>query len=73
MESTSEQVTWIGESLLATDRVFDPAESREALLRVTPEDVRRLAAETLRRRNLAVAAIGPGLRPDEILEQLSLP
>jgi len=73
MESTTEQMTWIGESLLATNHIFDPATSRESMRRVTASDVQRIASETLRRRNLAIAAIGPSLREGEILEQLSLP
>ncbi len=73
MESTSEQMTWVGESLLAANRIFEPAATREAFHRVTPEDIQRVAASTLRRQNLAIAAIGPALREEEILEQLSLP
>lgn len=73
LESTTQQMMWAGESLLATHTVVDPSEICEHLRKVTPGDVQRIAAQILTRRNLNVAAISPRHTPGEILDALPLP
>ncbi len=62
LESTSNQMTWAGESLMSFGRIIDPAEAEKNFLAVTPEQVRALAAEILKPSRLGVAICGP--KPD---------
>ena len=62
LESTSNQMTWMGESLLSYGKVIDPHEVEERLLAVTPEDVRAVAEFCLQPKRLGVAVAGP--KPD---------
>ena len=62
LESTSNQMTWMGESLLSYGKVIEPHEVEERLLAVTPEDVRAVAEFCLQPKRLAVAVAGP--KPD---------
>ena len=62
LESTSNQMTWMGESLLSFGRVIDPHEVEERLLAVTPEEVRAVAEFCLQPKRLGVAVAGP--KPD---------
>ncbi len=59
LESTSNQMTWIGESLLSFGKVIDPHEVEERLLAVTPEEVRAVAEFCLKPKRLGVAVAGP--------------
>ena len=59
LESTSNQMMWMGESLLGYGKVLDPSEVECRLLAVTPEDVRAVAQDCLQRSRLAVAVVGP--------------
>jgi len=62
LESTSNQMTWMGESLLSYGRVIDPKEVEAKLLAVTPEEVRAVAEFCLQPARLGVAVAGP--KPD---------
>ena len=62
LESTSNQMTWIGESLLSFGKVIDPHEVEERLLAVTPEEVRAVAEFCLQPKRLGIAVAGP--KPD---------
>jgi len=63
LESTSSQMTWMGESLLSFGRVISPEEVEEHLLAVTAEEVRAVAETCLKLSRLGVAVAGPA--PDE--------
>ena len=63
LESTSNQIMWMGESLLGYGKVMDPAEVERRLLAVTPEAVRSVAEFCLQRARLALTVVGPS--PDE--------
>lgn len=63
LESTSNQMTWAGESLMSFGRIVDPAEAEKHFLAVTPAQVRAVAAEILQPSRLGVALCGPA--PDE--------
>ncbi len=59
LESTTNQMMWAGESILGYKRVLDPAEVREAFLKVDAESIRQLAAETFQSQNAGIAVVGP--------------
>ena len=59
LESTSNQMTWMGESLLSFGKVIDPHEVEQRLLAVTPEEVRTVAEFCLQPSRLGVAVAGP--------------
>ena len=63
LESTSNQMTWMGESILSYGKVLPPEEAERRLLAVTPEEVRAVAKVCLQRSRLAMAIVGPV--PDE--------
>ena len=59
LESTSNQIMWMGESLLGYNRVLCPVETERKLLAVTPADIQRVACHCLNRARLGVAIVGP--------------
>ena len=59
LESTSNQIMWMGESLLGYGKVLDPAEIERKILAVTPQDIQRVACHCLNRVRLGVAIVGP--------------
>ena len=59
LESTSNQIMWMGESLLGYNRILCPAEMERKLLAVTPADIQRVACHCLNRARLSVAIVGP--------------
>ena len=59
MESTTNQMMWLGESLLGHDRIVAPAEVEKAILEVTPAAVRAAARTSLRDGFRALVAVGP--------------
>jgi len=66
LESTSNQMTWMGESLLSFGKVINPKEVEERLLAVTPEDVRAVAETCLQPSRLGVAVAGPSPDAEKI-------
>lgn len=63
LESTSNQMTWMGESLLSYGKIVDPHEVEKRLLAVTPQEVRSVAEFCLKPSRLGVAIVSP--EPDE--------
>jgi predicted Zn-dependent peptidase len=59
LESTSNQIMWMGESLLGYGKVLDPTEIERKILAVTPQDIQRVACYCLNRVRLGVAIVGP--------------
>ncbi|MEP6671980.1 MAG: pitrilysin family protein [Chthoniobacter sp.] len=59
LESTSNQIMWMGESLLGYGKVLDPSEVERKILAVTPQDIQRVACHCLNRVRLGVAIVGP--------------
>ena len=59
LESTSNQMMWLGESLLGYGRIMDPAIAESAFMSVTVADLQRAARETLREGFRALVAVGP--------------
>ncbi len=59
LESTSNQIMWMGESLLGYGKILDPTEIERKILAVTPADIQRVACHCLNRVRLGVAVVGP--------------
>jgi predicted Zn-dependent peptidase len=59
LESTSNQIMWMGESILGYRKVLDPEDVERRLMAVTPEDVRAVAEFCLQRCRLGMAVAGP--------------
>jgi predicted Zn-dependent peptidase len=59
LESTTNQIMWMGESLLGYGRILDPAEVERAIHSVTAEDIQAVACHCLCRGRLGVAVVGP--------------
>lgn len=66
LESTSNQVMWMGENLLAYGRIHDPAEIEQKILGVTPQEVQQVACHCLSRAKLGLALVGPMKDPTAI-------
>jgi predicted Zn-dependent peptidase len=59
LESTSNQIMWMGESLLGYGKVLDPSEIERRILNVTPQEIQHVACHCLNRARLGVAVVGP--------------
>ena len=59
LESTSNQMMWMGESLLGYRKILDPGEIEEKMMAVTPEAIQAVACHCFDRKKLGVAVIGP--------------
>jgi predicted Zn-dependent peptidase len=59
LESTTNQIMWMGESLLAYDHVVDPKEVQEKLKAVTPESVQHVAQFCFSSTKMGLALVGP--------------
>ena len=59
LESTSNQIMWMGESILGYGKVLDPCEIERRIMSVTPEDIQRCACYCLNRVKLGLAIVGP--------------
>jgi predicted Zn-dependent peptidase len=59
LESTSNQIMWMGESLLGYGKILDPGEVERKIMNVTPQDIQRVACHCLNRVRLGVAVVGP--------------
>jgi predicted Zn-dependent peptidase len=66
LESTTNQMMWMGESLLGYRHVLDPGEIERRIIAVTADDVQRCACYCLNRGRLGVALVGPQKEAGEI-------
>lgn len=66
LESTTNQMMWMGESLLAYGKVVDPAEVERQLCAVTPQEIAEVARHCLVRSRLCVSLVGSGLDADTV-------
>lgn len=71
LESTTNQIMWMGESILGYGKVLDPNEVEKLVRAVTPDDVRAVACHCLNRARLALAIVGPMKDAEEIKGWLS--
>jgi predicted Zn-dependent peptidase len=61
LESTSNQMMWMGESMIGMDRILNPAEVEHALRAVTVDEVCRMAEELFRPGCVEAVCVGPEL------------
>ncbi len=66
LESTSNHMMWLGESILGYRKILDPAEIESKVRAVTPDDIRNVACFCLNRAKLGVAVVGPVKDRDQI-------
>ena len=59
MESTTNQMMWLGESILSHGRIVRPEEAEEALMAVSARDVQAAARASLQEGFRALTAVGP--------------
>lgn len=59
LESTTNQILWMGESLLGYGRVLCPLEIERRIFAVTSAEVQSVAGECLKRGRLGIAVVGP--------------
>jgi len=59
LESTENQMMWLGEQLLGFGRVVEPAEIRQRLAQVTPTQIRAVARDFFRADRLNLALVSP--------------
>ena len=59
LESTSNQMMWMGESLLGYRKILNPAEIEKKMMAVTPEAIQEVARYCFDRKKLGVTVIGP--------------
>lgn len=65
LESTTQQMMWLGENLLSYGRFLSPEEVIESITSVTAGDVRDLAREFFRPGAASVAMVSAGLSPKD--------
>jgi predicted Zn-dependent peptidase len=66
LESTTNQMMFMGESILGYRKILDPVDIERQLMAVTPEDVRQVACHCLDRARLGFAVVGPFKNEEEI-------
>jgi predicted Zn-dependent peptidase len=66
LESTTNQMMFMGESILGYRKILDPVDIEKRLMAVTPEDVRQVACQCLDRARLGLAVVGPFKNEEEI-------
>jgi predicted Zn-dependent peptidase len=66
LESTTNQMMWMGESLLGYRRILDPSGIEKKFMAVTPEDISSVASHCLCRSRLGLAVVGPMKDKSEI-------
>jgi predicted Zn-dependent peptidase len=71
LESTSNQIMWMGESLLGYGKILDPTEIERRILNVTSQDIQRVACHCLNRVRLGVAVVGPLKKDHKIASWLA--
>lgn len=68
LESTTNQIMWMGEGLIGHGRVLDPKKITEQMEAVTAEEIRSTAAMLASNRRLALAVVSPTATEREVAE-----
>lgn len=71
LESTTNQMMWMGESILGYGAIHDPATIEARINAVQAEDVQRCACHCLHRGRLGAALVGPAKEREKIESWLS--
>jgi predicted Zn-dependent peptidase len=69
LESTENQMTWLGEQFLAYGKVISPAEIQERLNKVTAGQVQKVAQDLFRPERISLAVVSP-LKPEPDVAKL---
>jgi predicted Zn-dependent peptidase len=72
LESTENQMNWLGEQWLAHNRISPPAEIKRQLRRVTAGDIRAVACDFFRPPNINLALVSPRKSARDLLRLLHL-
>lgn len=72
LESTTNRMMWMGECMLGLGHLIQPNEIIDTVESVSPEQIRRVAADFFQPGRITVAAVGPDLDASE-LEEASRP
>jgi predicted Zn-dependent peptidase len=67
LDSATQQISWMAESLMAHGRVVCPEEVEQQILQVTSAEVQSMAQFCLRAEKLGLALITPGCSPQDVL------
>jgi len=59
LESTDNQMNWLGEQLLGYGRIFQPTEIKRRLREVTANEIRAVARDFFRLERLNLALVSP--------------
>jgi predicted Zn-dependent peptidase len=59
LESTTSQIMWMGESLLAYDKVVDPEEVQKRFKEITPVQIKEVATLCFEPSRMGMAVVGP--------------
>ncbi len=70
LESTTNQMMWMGESLLGYSKILNPIEIENRICAVTPEEIQAVACQCLRRGQLGVAVVGPADNAEQLRDWL---
>ena len=65
LESSSNQMMWLGNTLLAHGRFITPEEVIRKIRRVTPEAIQRLARQCFRADRMSLCLISPDVKPTD--------
>ncbi len=68
LESTTNRMMWMGECMLGLGHLIQPQEIIETVEAVSPEQIRRVAADFFQPGRITVAAVGPELDAAELDE-----
>lgn len=63
LESTTNQMMWLGDNLLSHGRFIDPERSMSEIAAVTAEDIQKLANRFFRKSRLSVSLVSPDANP----------
>jgi predicted Zn-dependent peptidase len=66
LESTTNQMMWLGESMLGYGAIHDPAGIEARIRAVEPEEIQRCACHCLHRGRLGMAVVGPARERDRV-------
>ncbi|MGA2863568.1 MAG: pitrilysin family protein [Verrucomicrobiota bacterium] len=72
LESTDNQMNWLGEQLLGYGRIYQPAALKRRLSEVTPGEIRAVASDFFRPEGLNLALVSPLKDQDRVRKWLRL-
>lgn len=73
LENSMNNMLWVGDSVVTLGRVRTPGEVVQAVERVTPDDLRRVAKDLIRTEALNLCVVGPGADEKDLRSRLALP